>query len=832
MKITLLELSGFLWTKFSGINYIKITPEHPLILVLGSNGSGKTSLVKQWTPLPAHHSDFEQGGFKYIELLHRNKQYKLRNTFDKGTGTFSFIEDGVELLNEKVNSASFKQLVIEKFGLTDQVNDFISGNTTFSRMSVAERRSLIPLLGSADYTYALNYFKELSIATRDIEGSLKRAKKRLTMEEVKLVSPEEEKLIRDRISSLDRLIEELLKAQSNVEDFSTLSERLLGIEEELNNVYRELQNTKLIYPGYKVEVPDIAEKESTMLIKIKSDKLKELYGLVEELNKQYKAYEENAIDSIKDINNKLNTHQEVLEELYYRKVYKDVQDKAMLFKKPIEALEALNNMSHTLLESYSVIESITSVYSISPLVIKENTKRLTIVDNKLKEHISETTRIETLLAKMAEDKQHILTCKKCGHTSHLHYDEILYNELSNKLNTNTAEIEELSNEKDKLNTYIDKYEEYKRAFLTIKSLRDGTNNYLEAYWKVIIDSNALTEDSHRLFNIHQDLLSDIKVDIEIGKTLDKISELKELKKAFDMGSLSNKEEVMKLREKYELEIHDLLQGISKEKMFLSRLESYKKTKTYIDNIKYRMKFLLENKDKTFKERLISLEQQYMDSVLKATRSERTDLNIQLSHQINIQNLVNNLKEQIAEEEKDVHLLKLSIKALSPKEGLIAQGLIGYINHFFSGVNEFISKIWSYSMNILPIEMDDDNVDLDYKFPVQVDKLKPAPDISSTSKGMREFIDLAIRINGMVSMGFEDFPIILDEFGDALDSYHKGEATKAILSLIDNTNFSQFIMISHAEISYGALRNADLIVLHADNISMPIGVEPNKNVVIM
>ena len=53
MKIISLELEGAIRLELSGIKNLKITPETSITAIIGSNGSGKSSLLHYLSPLPA-----------------------------------------------------------------------------------------------------------------------------------------------------------------------------------------------------------------------------------------------------------------------------------------------------------------------------------------------------------------------------------------------------------------------------------------------------------------------------------------------------------------------------------------------------------------------------------------------------------------------------------------------------------------------------------------------------------------------------------------------------------------------------------------------------------
>ena len=66
-KLSILELyvSGFTRLALSSTKEFLITPNN-IHSLLGTNGSGKSSLLELWTPLPPNSKDFSEDGVKRI----------------------------------------------------------------------------------------------------------------------------------------------------------------------------------------------------------------------------------------------------------------------------------------------------------------------------------------------------------------------------------------------------------------------------------------------------------------------------------------------------------------------------------------------------------------------------------------------------------------------------------------------------------------------------------------------------------------------------------------------------------------------------------------------
>lgn len=196
-------------------------------------------------------------------------------------------------------------------------------------------------------------------------------------------------------------------------------------------------------------------------------------------------------------------------------------------------------------------------------------------------------------------------------------------------------------------------------------------------------------------------------------------------------------------------------------------------------------------------------------------------------------IIADIESQISMLQDDEESLKLLVQELSPKEGLIAEGLFGFINIFSKQINQLMSTVFTYKFEMLPCQFDDESkVELDYKFPVSIsDSDTPIQDISKTSKGQREIIDLAFVIMSMKHLHLDESPLMLDEFGANLDSTHRINATNMVKQLMEQHPFTQLFMVNHYDTIYGAFTNAQTTVLCDENVVIPKGCTYNEHVVI-
>ena len=198
---------------------------------------------------------------------------------------------------------------------------------------------------------------------------------------------------------------------------------------------------------------------------------------------------------------------------------------------------------------------------------------------------------------------------------------------------------------------------------------------------------------------------------------------------------------------------------------------------------------------------------------------------------NQQNAIRQIEEQIELLSKEEKCLKAAAKEISPTEGLVAEGLFGFMKLFIQQMNNFVKRIWTYPLVVQPYELGSDgSMDLDYKFPIIVDTADNVrKDISEGSTAMQEVIDLAFKITAMKALHLDHYPLYLDEFGSTMDPTHKAATIQLINSIMEQDHFTQLFLISHDSVQYGALSNTEVCVLSSDNMMLSKGSVYNQHV---
>ena len=90
-----LKLKGYTRLSLNHIDSLEYTPVAKTQVIIGTNGSGKSSLLYELSPMPSHHRMYDHG-YKQITIEHKGSTYVLTSDFTKGK-SHSFIKDGIEL---------------------------------------------------------------------------------------------------------------------------------------------------------------------------------------------------------------------------------------------------------------------------------------------------------------------------------------------------------------------------------------------------------------------------------------------------------------------------------------------------------------------------------------------------------------------------------------------------------------------------------------------------------------------------------------------------------------------------------------------------------------
>lgn len=186
----------------SKIKRFKLELKEITQLLLGTNGSGKSSILYELSPLPADKANYYKGGKKIIVLQKGMDSFTLTSDFTKGNH-HSFVMNG-EDLNPGQTVTVQKELVKEHFGVTVDIHEMLLGLENFTSMSPVRRREWLTILCTVDYTYALKKYQLIQQRLRDVVGGLRIARERLVRETASCVSDDDIQHLREKQNELSQ----------------------------------------------------------------------------------------------------------------------------------------------------------------------------------------------------------------------------------------------------------------------------------------------------------------------------------------------------------------------------------------------------------------------------------------------------------------------------------------------------------------------------------------------------------------------------------------------------------------------------------------------------
>ena len=829
MNITSIELFRFKRLGLNGTEYFKLSPSEPLQLILGTNGSGKSSLLQELTPLPANHQDYKKEGFKVITIEHNGSTYVLKSLFSS-VQKHQFIKNGEEL-NIGGTVTVQRDIVRQEFGITPDIHDLLISQKGFHTLSSNERRQWFTKLSDVNYDYAISLYLKLKEKSRDVSGALKIAKKRLISETSKLISKDEQDLIQEQVNELYSFIQHLMEYRKPVDtNISTLDNNTYLIEQDLTKFSNLLFKKKLglnHFNNYS-NIQDIEVDIVNFRSKLEVEKIL-ITNYINEFNKYDSVIKDLKLTENTNFNTLFNQcktkHTEYTTLLEKQKLKLDILDYNTASRAFDTVYDILNTVFITLPENINCKYSKQKFLEVSDFVIN--------FKNTLNKSISDLNKLSAQKDSQEHQRDHDkLECPQCKHKWSRGYDEQMYLSICEKIEIVRSQIDEGTIILLEKENYLEEIKNYSTIY------KDFTNciyNWpiLKPLWDYILESDDVNKNPRNVLNILETFKYDLNLGVEAEKVREEVDKLNNL---ILLSEKNSSEDISNINEKLhnvEKLITDSTQKTNNYNSEINKLQNYKKDIEFIFDLEDKINNLLESHDLNTKNKYENFRRTSFNELIKSVQLNLSRKE-QILSEIKIQKaIVNDLENQITLMEIDNESYKILVKELSPTDGLIAQGLLGFIKNFVRQMNNIIKKIWAYPLQVIPCGINDGtSVELDYRFPLMVQtKDNTVPDVSKGSSAMREVVDLAFKVTSMKYLGLSEYPIYLDEFAASFDSAHRSLATDVVKSLMDTQGFSQLFMISHYEQSYGSLTNAEICVICPNNIVIPTNCFFNKHVVI-
>lgn len=820
MRITQLVLEQYKRLMLSDIQRFEYNPRNNMQLIIGSNGSGKSSVLEEMTPLPAHHSNFAKGGRKTFVAIHRGVEYRLDSSYQRGSGQHSFVRDGVEL-NEGGTMAVQKDLVEEHFGLTREIHELLIGLTPFTALSTAKRREWLTKLTPVDMRYAFNMYNKVRSLHRDQLGVIKHITKRMGRENQDLPDDGEVSRYRQHIKQLtDKLDELFTHRQSNAAAAFTGKQ---DFEEQLrkrtDRARRLLAKQPTLPPEWNVTS---AEGLAEALHRAHTE-YQRRHAVLERMQEEHQQLLQQAPsrdDSLSDeditrlrqeLQHKTHDVDRLAQELQrYQGFFPLVE--LPLDRQPTQLLTSVFDEWQTLLQTFP--ENAEGYFTQDKgRVTQERHQKASGERQKL------DGQLNGLLTRLARLKGcESVQCPKCDHEFQPGVSERDIQGLEVTKAKMTAAIEQLDKQIADDKQYLDDYEDYVGYVRRFRRLVNESVMF-KPLWDVCVEEKVMfrqprnyTSDAVAWYEAMQQRIAWQQA-VQDQETL---AHRLRYVEAIDKQALTQQDQ---RRRDLEVEID---QGTQELRGYRRQVQAMEETQRQlldyerllqetIGELEGFFRDLATQRDYLFQQAVVN-ETQHTQMQLAQTQETLSKIELR-------EGVLNDLQQQhdqASQAHKDYGIL---VKALAPTDGLIGRYLMGFMQNVVKMVNAVIAEIWTYPMEVLPSQVEKD--ELDYKFPLDVNNgAVTAPDISRGSASQRDIVDFAFKLLVMKFMGLEDMPLYLDEFGSTFDEQHRQNLIPFINQMLELNQIDQVFFISHYVTTHGAFNQAEVMVLDPRNVSVP------------
>lgn len=830
MRIESLELVGYDRFKLNHIERFVLKPTARFQLILGTNGSGKSSLMQELSPLPGNKDDFLKEGSKTIQIRHQGNLYRLRTSF-QGALKHSF-EKNDEELNPGGTMTVQKELIKQEFKYDSDVHEVVTGQLLFTDMGPQERRVWFTRLSDVNYDYAISIYMRFLSRLRDTTGAMRREKERLVKETAKIISVEEEMQLRASAQEIERELAVLQAERQPIEHSSqslkdSMVERVVSMQQcsvSLIKMRKVIEETRTYA---SIEAVNNSIDLIRHAITEKETRLKVAVGEHEKLDKTFQILSK--------------TNGEGVESLHAKQVPLRAEEeqhiKACFFGKFSlhEAEGALLAVKEPLIEI---------ALTIAPNPAEDGIRYYSQANQaKINDRLDEARqKVIHQQSKVAEGQHHVnlmkahknngsISCPKCKYTWVEGYSDEKLASYEVELEKRTHELVKLQAEVKHCEDEYQDFSNYRNQWAEFHRMKSSWPA-LQPLWNYMNENDIMYTQGTRVPVLLEFVQEDLLHERAAKQCRDQLAELDALiVKAVEVGDANLQGVTKQLNEVDDLittisiELRQLQQDLANEQRRKQQFEEVTRLGNELEQLMSSIHQLTADVVEAKRRELILNAISTLQRQLAVKSEALSEINVQKGI---VQDIARNIETLKLEESA----LQAIVKELSPTEGLIAEGLLGFIRRFTAQMNIVIKKVWTYPLRVMDCGVNTDSgAELDYRFPLVVDDSTPKKDVAQGSSAMLEIINLAFRVTAMRYLGLQEAPLFLDEFGKTMDESHRSAVNMAVKSIMDHQQFSQLFMVNHYESIYGSLTEAEICVLDARNITVPTHSKYNQHVVI-
>ena len=848
MRITRILLKGYKRFMLSNIDTFEAEFPKKVTVICSINGSGKSSLLRELCPLPPVRTDFEKDGRKELDIEHNNHVYNLISDFGNKTSPHSFIMDGEEL-NIGHTTQIQSELVNKHFGITSSIYDLIYNRVQLSRTTKSERKNLFLKINPMDLSVILDAHKKTLSKIKDCKANLVLLKTKKAELESKMISDD---ILKNNKTTKDNLNEQVKLTQMIIFGLNQHIEHIKNIgraDYESNATI----DTDAIVRSCKEIGKHVRKYTSVSRGDAFYTEKEKLNGTITSLRLQ----KDTLLEDISRISTEIEEFHKHLDECGNERNRHMVEQDIENIDARLNELEVVNITPipiDEIDEHYSKILSLKKILDVfmnsgcefkNPAIVnekllqfnnlKQNVVILTDKVNSLRDSISEC---ENELSTLNDKAKVPSECNfRCGlrfvFESRKKQLTDRLSSLKNELESNNLNLNKQIESRDKMREELGPYIKYSlvSAFNNIKSILFNSkfgyspddDKLIELINKQPMQIIASLDEIIKLSEVYEKR----RVLLEKRKLLE--TELSTIMKTSSVNSDFIKKELTKRENDVKVKLgklnsvkNELLAADDKYNLYLEYSTACDKIKELQDTFSQGERALIVKSAVSYWNNVKSVYEKINLEIQEELRSLETI--------IREQDLLrytrdNEIIPSIDEIEKKKGVLSKIEYALSPNTGIPHSSMVKYINTMINNVNYFISKIWSYKIQLDNISETDA---IDYGFSLKIMN-NTVSDISLCSDGQKEAIDFVWVLTILLQMKLLDkIPFFADEISRCMDSHHRTKTLEFINTLVDGGLVEQIFIINHFAAISDGFTDSNIVCINGENM-VDLPERTNENV---
>lgn len=815
MFIEYLKLSRWSRIAQNTIETIEIDFTKSMQIILGSNGSGKSSLLEQLSLLPPMVSaEFANGGYKEARATHNGHKFIAISDYGERNG--HYLEKDGEVLNNWGTAQVQRQLIEEHTGLTQEIFDVQSNTKKFINMSPIERRDWVMRLSNIHIDPLMHKFMLAKNAQKDAKGYLKRTSDRLKIESRNLVSEQ----------TLTELNNQLKELKDEFNFYSKFSEEMtptgsLDLEARSQELIDMMEWVMGIYPNIPPSILKQGVKNPDQLRHLAT----EYRARINVLSSQYAK----AMDELKDIN-KIAEAKAKLEEVGVEESIVKITQLETEMVAYVSALSyyeyTLDSNPHTAKNDFLRIfpELKNQIFQLPP----NDDYRFNSAayeESKAREHglANRIANLKKDIYQKEHEIRHIdgmedINCPKCSHSFKKGIREGDRERYTRELTNFNQQLVELEKQHKEVTEFMRECADFMEQIRSIYRTMTLTPSN-EGLWVEIRKQEIFKNPTFTAIGILDSHLEYLEIACKHYDTIELFQKEQDIYKK----ALENQGIVNEASSKDIAKIDELVFSLSNE---IQGLETELKSIDYCVKTIERAEEHMEKIGKLFDEfnagYLAELDNDRANFIRDSKFNIMKEINSveQELEQARVKSMIyKDIENEYEKAKAEFEDYSVIVENLSPNTGLIADIMNDSINIFVANLNNVINAVWTTELVVKPCV--NKKNDLDWKFPVEVTTGITRPDISKTSTSQKDIINLGFQLIVSQQFGTSDFPLYLDELGSSMDEQHRINMMQVLSELVDTDQCSQLFLVSHFAALHEQFNNSEIMVINTKNIlNMP------------